>query len=163
MTDLAERVADLAQRRDLTVAVAESLTGGLLASKLAAAKDASEWFRGGIVAYSSDVKHDLLDVPPGPVVSEESATAMAQTTARLLGADVAIALTGVGGPGEQDGEPPGTVWFAVCDSDACRTELRQLNPGEPAEICADACTAALELIAAALTTRFGSGRNPSVE
>ncbi|MFZ5850450.1 MAG: CinA family protein [Actinomycetota bacterium] len=109
---LATQLADLAARRGLTVAVAESLTGGLLASRLAAAPGASTWFAGGIVAYARAVKHDLLGVPPGPVVSGPAARAMAGSVARLLGADVALGVTGVGGPGEQDGEPPGTVFVA---------------------------------------------------
>ena len=63
---------------------------------MARASGASEWFRGGIVAYSRAVKHDLLDVPRGPVVSEAAAVAMAGGACRLLGADVAIAVTGSG-------------------------------------------------------------------
>jgi nicotinamide-nucleotide amidase len=148
--ELAERVGELARRREKTVAVAESLTGGLVASSLAAAPEASTWFRGAIVAYASDVKRELLNVPPGPVVSEASAAAMAEGAARLLGADVTVALTGVGGPDRQDGEPPGTVWFAVRDGDSCRTELRRFSADGPAAICGDASTAALELLAAAL-------------
>lgn len=77
-----------------TLAVAESLTGGMLASAFARASGASDWFRGGSVAYSSAVKHDLLDVPDGPVVSEAAAAAMARGTARLFKADVAAAVTG---------------------------------------------------------------------
>ena len=97
-----ERDADLVgaalKRGGRTLAVAESLTGGLLASAFARASGSSEWFRGGIVAYSSAVKYDLLDVPGGPVVSEAAAVAMARAAGRLLNADVAVAVTGVGGP-----------------------------------------------------------------
>ena len=67
-----------------TLAVAESLTGGLLASAFARASGSSAWFRGGIVAYSSAVKYDVLEVPDGPVVSEAAAVAMARSAGRLL-------------------------------------------------------------------------------
>jgi nicotinamide mononucleotide (NMN) deamidase PncC len=77
-----ERDADLVgaalKHSGRTLAVAESLTGGLLASAFARASGSSEWFRGGIVAYSSAVNRDLLDVPGGPVVSEVAAVAMAR-------------------------------------------------------------------------------------
>jgi nicotinamide mononucleotide (NMN) deamidase PncC len=73
----ADLVGAALNRGGRTLAVAESLTGGLLASAFARASGSSEWFRGGIVAYSSTVKYDLLDVPDGPVVSE-AAAAMAR-------------------------------------------------------------------------------------
>ena len=140
MTDSAEvteidnvlqRIADLARSTGRTVATAESLTGGLLASQLSAAEEASVWFRGGIVAYHRDVKHTLLEVPDGPVVSSESALAMAHSTRRLLGADVACAVTGVGGPDRQDGRPVGTVYIAACS--AQRDEVSEYHLGDETE------------------------------
>ena len=86
--------------------MAESLTGGLLASRFARAPAASEWFQGGVVAYASSVKFDLLGVPGGSVVSERAATAMVAAAARMFEAAVGLAVTGVGGPERQDGEPP---------------------------------------------------------
>jgi PncC family amidohydrolase len=77
MTTEAEQVGQALQDRGLTLAVAESLTGGLLASSFARASGASSWFQGGIVAYASSVKYDLLKVPRGPVVSEQAAGAAA--------------------------------------------------------------------------------------
>jgi nicotinamide-nucleotide amidase len=97
----------------LTLGVAESLTGGLIGARLTEVPGASEWFRGSIVSYASDVKHALLDVPPGPVVSASAAEAMAIGAMRALGADVGLAVTGVAGPTEQDGMPVGTVFGAV--------------------------------------------------
>jgi nicotinamide-nucleotide amidase len=132
-SDLTEQIAELAQDKNVTVACAESLTGGQIAVSLAAAPSSSTWFRGGIVAYSSEVKHDLLEVPPGPVVSEESARMMAVTTAKLLGADVVVAVTGAGGPDPQDGQPPGTVWFALNTGDRVDTSCYHFD-GEPVEI-----------------------------
>ena len=89
----------------------------------------SEWFKGGVVAYDSRVKFDVLDVPEGPVVSEEAAKAMADGVRRLLKADVGIATTGVAGPAEQESKPPGTVWLGVAVGD--EVEARQLRvPGD---------------------------------
>ena len=106
-------VLDALRRRGWTLALAESLTGGLIGSRLTAVPGASDVFRGGLVSYASDVKFDLLEVPEGPVVSEEAVTAMAQGAAKLLDADCAIAVTGVAGPDPLDGEDPGTVWMAT--------------------------------------------------
>src|SRR3954464_14954183 len=99
----AEQVGELALARGWTIAVAESLTGGMIASALAQAEQASEWFRGSLVAYSSAVKHEVLGVPAGPVVSAEAAQAMAARVRELLMADFAVAITGAGGPSAQDG------------------------------------------------------------
>ena len=72
--------------RGLTLAVAESVTGGLIASRLVAVSGASQWFRGGIVSYASDVKFDLLNVDRGPVVSGRAAEQMAVGVRERLGA-----------------------------------------------------------------------------
>ena len=106
-------VLDALRQRGWTLALAESLTGGLIGSRLTAVPGASDVFRGGLVSYASDVKFDLLDVPEGPVVSEEAVVAMARGAAKLLGADCAIAVTGVAGPDPLDGQDPGTVWMAT--------------------------------------------------
>lgn len=108
-----------------TLAVAESLTGGLVAARLVAIPGASDWFRGGVVAYASEVKHDVLGVPEGPVVSEAAAMAMADGVRRVLGADVGLATTGVAGPTEQEGQPPGTVWLGLAvDGDVDAVQVR---------------------------------------
>jgi nicotinamide-nucleotide amidase len=128
-----------------TLAVAESLTGGLLASAFARASGSSEWFRGGIVAYSSGVKYDLLGVPGGPVVSEAAAVAMARGTCRLLDANIAVAVTGVGGPDPQDGEPPGTVWASTWPDQLGGAVLFHLS-GSPESICEQACAETVRLL-----------------
>jgi len=107
-------VLDLCRARGLTLATAESVTGGLIASRLTAVPGASDVFRGSIVSYASEVKYDVLDVPRGRVVSEEAAVAMAETVCLRLGADVSVAVTGVAGPAEQEGQPVGSVWLATC-------------------------------------------------
>lgn len=105
----------LQQCRDLglTLACAESLTGGLISSRLTSVPGASDVFRGGVVSYASEVKYDLLGVPQGPVVSEEAVVAMAEGACRVLGADVSLAVTGVAGPDPQDGVEVGRVWMAT--------------------------------------------------
>jgi len=106
-------VLDLLRRQGLTLGTAESLTGGLIASRLTSVPGASDVFRGGVVSYASEVKYDVLGVPEGPVVTEEAAAAMSEGACRVLGCDVALAVTGVAGPAEQEGLPAGTVFFAT--------------------------------------------------
>lgn len=107
-------VLDLLRARGRTLATAESLTGGLIASRLTAVPGASDVFRGSVVSYASEVKYDVLGVPRGPVISEEAALAMASGACRVLGADASVAVTGVAGPAEQEGQAVGTVWLATC-------------------------------------------------
>jgi len=106
-------VAQLLEEAGLSLGLAESLTGGLVASRLVNVAGSSRWFRGSVVAYSPEVKFDVLGVRPGPVVSEEAALQMAEGARRLLGADVGLSVTGVAGPTEMDGQPPGTVFVAL--------------------------------------------------
>ncbi|MCU1454477.1 MAG: hypothetical protein JWN46_2623 [Acidimicrobiales bacterium] len=141
---LAQALGEHLQERGLQIAVAESLTGGMLTGELARAPASSAWLRGGLVAYATEVKHDLLSVRPGPVVSEAAAHDMAVGVARLLEADVAIAVTGVGGPDPQEGQPPGTVWMAVLADGSVTTALGQFE-GDPAAVCTATIRVALEL------------------
>ena len=108
-----DAVAQLLEEAGLNLGLAESLTGGLVASRLVNVAGSSRWFRGSVVAYSPEVKFDVLGVRPGPVVSEEAALQMAEGARRLLGADVGLSVTGVAGPTEMDGQPPGTVFVAL--------------------------------------------------
>ena len=118
-------VGELLLAAGLDLAVAESLTGGLVAARMVNVPGASRWFRGGVVAYASAVKHDVLDVPPGPVVSEEAAVAMATGVRRRLGASVGLGVTGVAGPDAQEGQRPGTVFIASdIDGDIDSTIVR---------------------------------------
>ena len=106
-------VGDMLVARGETLGLAESLTGGLVGSRCAAVRGATNWFRGSIVSYASDVKFSLLGVPEGPVVSAEAAEAMALGATKVLGTDVGLSLTGVAGPDEQDGQPVGTVFYGI--------------------------------------------------
>ena len=106
-------VLEMLRARGLTLAVAESVTGGYVAQRLTAVPGASDVLRGAVVSYASDVKFDLLGVAQGPVVSGEAAEAMAAGARALLKADVGLATTGVAGPAEQEGHKPGTVFFGL--------------------------------------------------
>ena len=121
-----DAVAALLRAQGLTVGLAESMTGGLVASRLTNAVGSSEWFKGSIVAYASEVKFDVLGVPEGPVVSAEAAASMAEGARKVLGADIGLSVTGVAGPAEQEGRPVGTVFFglAIGDGPAEAVEVR---------------------------------------
>ena len=131
--------------RGWTLGTAESLTGGLLAARLTEIPGASDTFRGSVVSYAGEVKFDVLGVPRGPVVSEAAARAMASGAQRVLGADVAVALTGVAGPTEQEGQPVGTVCVAVVTPDAERVATLHLG-GSRRQIRELAVISALALV-----------------
>lgn len=139
---LIEEIGRRASEEKATVGVAESLTGGLVTQELAKADGASGWLRGGIVAYNREVKHRLLDVDASKIVSERAALAMAAGARTALAADLTVALTGVGGPQEEDGEPPGTVWIATDDGRRPDATLHHFDGG-PSDVCQQATVAAL--------------------
>jgi nicotinamide-nucleotide amidase len=97
------------RERKLTLGIAESVTGGLMAGRLTAIAGASDVFRGAIVSYDSEVKFELLSVSRGPVVSESAAKELAVGVRKTLGSDIGLAVTGVAGPTEQDGVKVGTL------------------------------------------------------
>lgn len=118
---LAQEVIELLIARGDTIAVAESLTGGMLAAALTAIPGASAAFRGGVVAYATDLKAALLGVPVPLLdrhgaVHPDVATAMAAGVRSRMAAAVGVATTGVAGPDPQDGQPVGTVYIAVCST-----------------------------------------------
>lgn len=145
----AAAIGHAARERRLTVACAESLTGGSIASRLSAAEAASEWFAGGVTAYSSEVKFNVLGVERGPVVTAECASQMAEGVARLMDADVAVAVTGEGGPNPAEDKPVGTVFIAVRCGDAGRVEEHHFE-GDPAQIVQRATLHALRILHAAV-------------
>jgi nicotinamide-nucleotide amidase len=123
-------VLNLLREQGLTLGLAESVTGGLVSGRLTSIPGASDVLRGSVVSYSSEVKFDLLDVPRGPVVSEAAAVAMAEGARRVIGADVALSLTGVAGPAEQDGQPVGTLCIAVAISGRSTVSTTLRMPGQ---------------------------------
>lgn len=140
----------LARRRE-TLAVAESVTGGLLCASIVDVPGASRVFRGGLVAYATDLKAVLAGVP-GPLLRERGAVdpdvaaALAAGARDRCGADWGLAVTGVAGPEPQDGRPVGTVFVAVTGPGG--TQVREhAIPGDRAAVRAAAVTAALDLLA----------------
>ncbi|MFI6333351.1 CinA family protein [Streptomyces sp. NPDC050535] len=118
MNSLAAEVLRLLTVRGETLAVAESLTGGLVATEITAVPGASKAFRGSVTAYATELKHELLGVDAALLdargaVDPQVAAQMAAGVRKALGADWGIATTGVAGPDPQDGQPVGTVFVAV--------------------------------------------------
>lgn len=146
----------------LTVAVAESLTGGLLSAALTRWPGSSATFRGGVVVYATDLKSQLAGVPrdlldgQGPV-SADVAEALARGVRQRLGADLGIGLTGVAGPEPVGEHGPGTVFLAVAGLGRLEVQRAELT-GSRSEIRTAAVTAALELLTTVLAT-IGPGRN----
>jgi nicotinamide-nucleotide amidase len=139
-------VAKLLIANNWTLGLAESLTGGLIASRLVDVPGASSWFRGAVVSYGSDVKHDLLGVPTGPVVSEAAAKAMALGARSALGADIGLAVTGVAGPTEQDSRPVGTVFVGLALPDGS-CEAHPLSvPGDRLRVRQRTAITALDIL-----------------
>ncbi|WP_055523400.1 CinA family protein [Streptomyces graminilatus] len=118
MSSMATDVVRLLTVRGETLAVAESLTGGLVAAEITSVPGASKAFRGAVTAYATDVKRQVLGVDAALLatrgaVDSQVAAQMAAGARRILGADWGIATTGVAGPEAQDGQPVGTVFVAV--------------------------------------------------
>lgn len=153
-TDAALTAVRLLAVRRATVAVAESLTGGLVCSALVDVPGASAVLRGAVVSYATPLKHELLGVDAallaasGPV-HPDVAAAMAEGVRVRLGADWGCATTGVAGPGPQDGVPPGRAYLAVAGPRLA--VVRQIDlPGDRAQVRAGVAGAAVDLLAATL-------------
>ncbi len=146
-------------KRGLTLATAESCTGGLVSAAITDVPGASETFLGGIVAYANEVKIEVLGVEPGLLaqygaVSEEAARAMAEGARTLSGADLAVAITGIAGPrGGTAEKPVGLVWFAVASEGGTVAETRLFARGTRESIRARATSTALDLLRRAARTR----------
>jgi nicotinamide-nucleotide amidase len=138
--------------RGLTIALAESLTGGLAASRLVNVPGASTWFRGSVVSYATEVKQSVLGVPVGPVVSEEAARAMADGAVKVLGSDVGLAITGVAGPDSQEGKPPGTVFVGLACPGRETESFGFRVPGDRDRVRQYGTIAALDLLRRTLRT-----------
>lgn len=148
---LAARVLDAARERGKTVATAESLTGGMIAAALTAVPGSSDVVRGGVVSYASEIKRDVLGVPAAVLdecgaVSEQTACAMAEGALRQTGADVAVSVTGIAGPGgAEPGKPVGTVWIGV-SSVAGTSAVRRFFDGDRADVREQTAHAALRAL-----------------
>lgn len=147
VSDTVAEIAEIAAERSLAVACAESLTAGAIASALARGEDAASWFAGGVASYMSRVKYDVLGVTEGPVITASCAEEMALGVGRLLGADATVAVTGVGGPGEEESEPAGTVFVATCVNGRTLVERHQFEGDPPAVLDQTTATAVAQLLA----------------
>ena len=141
--------------RGLSLATAESCTGGLIAHRLTNVPGSSAYFLGGLVVYSNQAKEKLLGVRPETLlahgaVSEAVAREMARGACRAVGAQVGVAVTGIAGPGgATPGKPVGLTWIALCAPDDERAE-RHVWPGDRAAVKAASAEAALRLVLAYL-------------
>ncbi|HVC15125.1 MAG TPA: competence/damage-inducible protein A [Acidimicrobiales bacterium] len=147
-----QAVGSLLCKRGLTLGVAESLTGGLVAARLVDVPGASAWFRGAVVAYDSAVKFSVLGVPEGPVVTEDAAVAMATGARRVLGASIGLGITGVAGPEPQEDLPPGTVFVALALPGGATPARRLKLPGDRQRVRQFAVISALDLLRRTLLT-----------
>lgn len=118
MESTPEKLIGLCEDEGVSLATAESLTGGRLAAAMTNTPGSSKVYLGGVVSYATEVKREVLEVPDSiveehGVVSAECAAAMAEGVRRLLGASVGVSTTGVAGPDEQEGKPVGTAYVGV--------------------------------------------------
>jgi nicotinamide-nucleotide amidase len=156
-----EAVSHLLQAKGQTLALAESCTGGLVAELLTAHAGASAVFRGGVVAYANEAKIAVLGVPPELIlehgaVSAEVARRMAEGARRVFASDLALALTGIAGPGGGSAEKPvGLVHYAVA-SDAGTSDVRAVFVGNREQVRRRAAFAGLALVRAIAQRGHGS-------
>jgi nicotinamide-nucleotide amidase len=155
--DITAKIAVIARGSGLTVAAAESITAGEVATALAAASDASEWFGASIVAYETAMKRKVLGVRSERIISEQCAREMAEGVLLLTGADLVVATTGVGGPDPEEGKPPGTVVICAGTRDDLRVFEHAL-PGSPEEVVKLATRRALEHLRDAALASVGGVR-----
>lgn len=161
-SDLARRVGSVLGRRGVTLALAESCTGGMIAARLTDLPGASSYLLGGVVAYANSVKKNVLGVRTKTLaaygaVSEAVAREMALGARDRLGADAAVAVTGIAGPGGgSPTKPVGTVWIAAVFGDEVRAR-HCLFDGDRAEIRERAVDAALALLLEVLESAAEGG------
>lgn len=149
--NLAALVGDLARRTGITIATAESLTNGRIASRLGAARQSSAWFAGALIADSTQVKRRVLQVRAHSIVSEQAAREMAAGGRTLLGADLCVAVTGASASGSD--RAPGTVCFAIADREGLLAQTKHL-PGPAEEVAVLACQYALTMVRRRLTAHW---------
>jgi len=150
-----DRLSTLAHEKGLTIAVAESLTSGKLASAVGAGEDASEWFAGGVVAYFTSVKESILGLEPGTdPCSDACAEQLARGVRDLMDADIGVSTTGVGGPDSDGGHPPGTVHIGWATRESVGS-IALLLEGDPPAVL----DATVDRVFEALT-RLAAGERP---
>ncbi|HET6561195.1 MAG TPA: CinA family protein [Marmoricola sp.] len=149
-----DSIAELAKEHGFTVGAAESLTGGAVSSALAMGSEAADWYHGCVVSYSRAVKEDLLGVTAEKLVTERCAREMVEGAARVLEVDAAVSTTGAGGPGTEEGNPPGTVHVGVLVRNELTCHELHLD-GDPAEVVEAATERSLGLLLEAMRAALG--------
>ena len=153
---LSEDLGRHLRRLHLTCSVAESCTGGLIGAAITSVAGSSEWFAGGVIAYSNDIKMRLLGVPEQVLtqcgaVSAETVSAMAEGAARLLQTDCAIAVSGIAGPGGGTEEKPvGLVFIGIRVKDETKS-FRYIFPGDRSTVRNQTADTAISLLTTMLT------------
>lgn len=147
--DVKQQLVEGLEARGWRLATAESVTAGLVANLAAQVPRASTWLLGGLVVWHDETKQKQLGVDPGPVVTAQAAAQMARGAAELLGADVVVSTTGVGGPDPEEGQPAGTVFVGVFVDGQVTTHELHLD-GDPEDVCTGAAEQALQLVVQAL-------------
>ena len=158
--ELSAIVVSKASNKNLSIATAESCTGGLIGAAITASSGSSKVFRGGIIAYHNDIKCGLLDVSPATLethgaVSEDVATQMAKGALNHLGTDIAISVTGIAGPGGGSIEKPvGTVWIGIATHEDVRASRYLYSDLSRNKVRDATCSQALKTIISALDNAF---------
>lgn len=154
---LAEKVLNAAREKGWKITAAESCTGGMVASALTDVPGSSDVFGFGFVTYSNKAKEKLLGVPLAwcndpaiGAVSEKVAIAMAEGAVKAAGADIAVAITGVAGPGQSENKPAGLVHIAVVAADGKTTHRRHQFAGNRPDVRKSSVEAALTMLLDAL-------------
>ena len=152
---VAEKLVELYKSSGKTCATAESCTGGGIGAAITSVAGSSEVFLGGIISYANEVKRDVLGVAAQVLdeygaVSSETAAQMAEGARRLTKADVAVAVTGIAGPGGGSAEKPvGLVWFGLATANGVRTE-KAIFPGDREKVRSATVTHALGMLTTAI-------------
>ena len=145
------RVGESLRRRNWTLATAESCTGGLVGHRITQIPGSSDYFLGGIVAYSNQAKEKLLNVSPGTLmrygaVSEATAMEMAQGVQQAFSSDVGLSITGIAGPDSDSSDKPvGLTWIAICTAEEAINECHHWQ-GDRSSNKRQSAQAALKLL-----------------
>ncbi len=162
---LAQRLQEICVPAGLSVATAESCTGGLVADAITDISGSSEYFRGGVVSYSNDAKEQALGVPRALLaahgaVSAQVARAMATGARERLGADLAVSVTGIAGPlGGSEAKPVGLTYIAVADADGVDVQRHSWS-GDRLANKESSAQAALELLVSRADARAARAGAP---
>ena len=152
---VAEKLVELYKSSGKTCATAESCTGGGIGAAITSVAGSSEVFLGGVISYANEVKRDVLGVAAQVLdehgaVSSETAAQMAEGARRLTKADVAVAVTGIAGPGGGSVEKPiGLVWFGLATANGVRTE-KAIFPGDREQVRSATVIHALGMLTTAI-------------